>query len=127
MQYDDFDDEFDLMGDDDELVDLIEEQAVLMGFDTTDPELMGGFLRRLAKRIGDRVRARRARRAGGSSAAESSLPALPDLQSLTSPMPTTAMVPTSAPSGGAADMMKNPMVLGGAALALFMLMKMKKK
>lgn len=134
MQWDaDIDDTEEYMGamTEDQILDEMIDEAELMGCSVDDPVFMGGFLRRLAKRIGNRVRARRARKRGGSapSAAETQMKSA--IAALQTP-DTTAMVPAGGGAmvpagGGAAAMMKNPMVLGGLAVAALLAMKMMKK
>lgn len=60
---------------DPETMDYILQRAEMMGCDTSNPEMMAGWLKRLARKIRDRVRARRRRRA--ESKARSEAPAAP--------------------------------------------------
>lgn len=133
MQWDMDDETVSYMGEmtEDNIIDEMIEEAELMGCSVSDPAFMGGFLRRLAKKIGNRVRARRARKRGGGapSAAETQMKsAIAALQTPDSiamvPRGGSAMVPAG---GGAGAMMKNPMVLGGLAVAALLAMKMMKK
>jgi hypothetical protein len=68
---------------DQETLDYIVQRAELMGVDFSDPELMGGWLKRMIKKIRARVRARRARRA--QSKAAEGLPPEPQRFSLQTP------------------------------------------
>lgn len=115
----------------DEVIDEMMDEADLMGYSIDDPAFMGGFLKRIAQKIAKRVRARRAKRKGGGGPSkaernmQSAINALntPDTRAMTV-SPTGAMVPSG---GGAGAMMKNPMVLGGLAVAALLAMKMMKK
>ncbi len=129
---------YEVMGDNDEdsFVDNMTNYVEMMGWEDylDDPELMGGFLRRLFKRIKKRIRARRARRkAAGAPPVDDSVllrtPAGtasigPDGVSLTKPAP---LLPKKTAKAGFDfdSIMNNPMAIVAIGLLIMVLMKRK--
>lgn len=130
---------------DQETLDYIVQRAELMGVDFANPELMGGWLKRIIRKIRDRVRARRARRAEAKAA--QGLPPEPKRYSLqvpgggvsyspaegfdiTSPIIAQRQLPvarTDTTKAAFTEMMKNPMMLALPLGAIALIALMKKK
>lgn len=121
-------------------LDQMTEEATLLGIDLSDPEMLGGFLKKLARRIKRRVRARiRARRARRGSRPRAPISVTtsrgtatmgPGGFSFVSPeaeaMPQEYAPTALAPTGGIMDMIRrNPMLLAipGGALLLLVVMR----
>lgn len=124
-----FNDPLVLMG-----IDQALDEAILLGIDLDDPELMGGWIKNLIKKIKKR---RAARKKSGQEPAP--MPTIsvdtgqgvaqvgPSGVTWTDPAQAAAAAPVPA-AGGIGDMLKNPWVLGGgAALALLLIMSMKRR
>lgn len=116
-------------------IDQAIDEAVMLGIDLDDPELMGGWLKKLIKKVKKR---RAKRRSKGNvvmptvsiDTAQGQATIGPD--GVTWIDPATGMQTVGTPgaqpqSGGIADMLKNPMVLGGGAAALLLLVIMMKR
>lgn len=107
------------------------DEAELMGIDLDDPELMGGFIKNIIKKIKER---RAKRKAAGEAAPE--IPTVniqtgqgvaqigPGGVTWTDPATGKPSTTTSALPGGIAEMIKNPWVIGGGAAALLLIIMM---
>lgn len=115
-------------------IDQALDEAVLLGIDLDDPELLGGWLKKLIKKVKAR---RAARKKSGQPAAMPTI-SVDTAQGVASvgpagvtwTDPATGAVTATAPAatGGIGDMLKNPWVLGGgAALALLLIMSMRRR
>lgn len=113
-------------------IDQMLDEAISQGIDLDDPELLGGWLKKLIGKIKKR---RAARKKSGQPAP---IPTVsvdtgqgvaqvgPGGVTWTDPV---TQAPVAAPAtGGIGDMLKNPWVLGGgAALALLLIMSMRRR
>ncbi len=127
----------------DDLGDDVIDELEMLGIEIDDVEMMGGIFRRLARKIRDRIRARRKRRAerkaGTSLPAEEdytvtapgvgTLRAGPGGVSFARPLPAQVAQAGIVPVGPMAMIQKNPMLLVVPAvglLAVFMMMQQKR-
>ncbi len=127
------------------------DEAELMGLDINDPELMGGLIKTLVKKIQGAIKRRRARKKAASAPAE--IPSFslqtpggtaaigPGGISWTGPQAAQAaaaaqaaglqMVPASsvqpAGTGGVTEMLKNPIVIAGLVGVPLLLIMMKRR
>lgn len=112
----------------DELSDLLYDRAEMLGIDPDDPEIMGGLITNLVKKIRDRIKKRKAKKSSASVtvSTDSGTASLgPGGFSYTS---TGALNQRFVPSSAASsfdEMLKSPMVLLAGAGLLFLLLKKK--
>ena len=120
-------------------LDMMIDEADLMGIDLDDPELMGAWLKNLIGKIKSRIQKRKAAKAAGG-AEPGTMPTIavqtpkgtasigPGGIQWTDPAAAAAAVPSAyQATGGIGEMLKNPWVIGGGAAALLLIIMMMKK